>query len=406
MTQHLVVVGASLAGLGAVRGARRLGFTGRITLVGAEQHLPYDRPPLSKKYLRTDDATDIPALCDAGEYRALRCDVLLGTPATAVHAGEHVVEVGDKRLEYDKLIIATGSSPCVPVQARDKQGVYVLRTVDDAFAIRDALRTARHVTVVGAGFIGSEVASSARQRGCAVTVVETAQTPLQHALGATMGAACSTLHTEHGAELRCGVTVSDLDATGEIRVVHLSDGSVVETDLVVLGTGARPATDWLHGSGIEVDDGVVCDAMLGSSVADVYAAGDVARWFNTWSGGHMRLEHWTAAAEQGEAAVRNAVLPEEAKPYVAVPYFWSDWHGSRIQFLGLPECDEVEVVSGDPQRHRFVALYRSGDRLTGALGMDSQVEVLKYRRLLKKGASWADALSYAESRRKVHAGVP
>jgi NADPH-dependent 2,4-dienoyl-CoA reductase/sulfur reductase-like enzyme len=154
-----------------------------------------------------------------------------------------------------------------------------------------------------------------------------------------------------------------------------------------------------------VDEGVVCDAMLAGSAPGVFAAGDVARWFNRASGATMRLEHWTAAAEQGEAAAGNAVAPEEAKPYTAVPYFWSDVHGSRIQFLGVPDGDHVEVVSGDPRQHKFVALYRSGDRLTGALGVNNQVEVLKYRRLLKKRASWTDALVYAESRRGPRAGV-
>jgi NADPH-dependent 2,4-dienoyl-CoA reductase/sulfur reductase-like enzyme len=399
--QQLVVVGASLAGLGAVRGARRLGFDGRITLVGAEPHLPYDRPPLSKEFLESDEPRKVPTLCDAEVLSdQLSTELLLGTPASELRPDEHTVRAGDQLLEYDKLIIATGSSPCVPP---DMPGAHVLRTIDDALAIRDALRHARHVTVVGAGFIGSEVASSARKRGCDVTVVEAAQTPLSRALGTSMGAACSTLHEVHGVDVRCGVTVAATEEAA--RVVHLSDGSVLRTDLVVLGTGAKPATDWLGGSALRLDDGVVCDAMLGSSAPDVYAAGDVARWFNRWSGNSMRLEHWTAAAEQGEAAARNAVAPEDGEPYAAVPYFWSDAYGTRIQFLGVPDCDQVEVVSGDPRRHKFVTLYRSGDRLTGALGMDNQVEVLKYRRLLKKGASWTDALAFAESRRAARAGA-
>lgn len=254
--------------------------------------------------------------------------------------------------------------------------------------------------MIGAGFIGSEIASGARKRGLDVTVVEALPTPLVRAVGEVMGSACASLHRRNGTELRCGTGVAALEGDGRVEQVILSDGTRLPADLVVVGVGATPAVEWLAGSGLRLDDGIVCDEYLYTGVQGVYAAGDVARWHNPLFDRLMRLEHWTSAAEQGALAARNALDPAAAKPYQTVPYFWSDWYDSRIQFVGSPQADEIRVVNGDLERDgRCVALYRQGDRLVGALTINGQAVIMKYRVQIMKRAPWQDALAFAEKRR-------
>jgi NADPH-dependent 2,4-dienoyl-CoA reductase/sulfur reductase-like enzyme len=242
------------------------------------------------------------------------------------------------------------------------------------------------------------VASSARKRGVSVTVLEAAEVPLVRALGPAMGTAVSALHTANGTDLRCGVGVQGI-AEGPMGLrVEATDGSSYDADLVVVGIGADPATDWLAESGLKVQDGVVCDATLNAGFPGVYAAGDVARWFIPEFDVEMRLEHWTSAAEQGAVAARNAVTGT-GEEYRTVPYFWSDWYDTRIQFVGVPVADEVSVVTGDPDEGRFVALYRSGSRLAGALCVGFPSHTMKYRRMIGAAASWEDGLAFAASRR-------
>ncbi|NBH03373.1 FAD/NAD(P)-binding oxidoreductase, partial [Amycolatopsis sp. SID8362] len=229
----------------------------------------------------------------------------------------------------------------------------------------------------------------ARKRGLPVTVVEAAPSPLARAIGEPAGSACAALHAANGTVLRCGVSVTGLEGAGRVERVLLSDGTVLPADLVVVGVGAEPATGWLAGSGLAVQDGVVCDRTLAASAAGVYAAGDVARWWNPLFGRSMRLEHWTSAAEQGVVAARNAVSRGVAEPHETVPYFWSDWYGTRIQFVGVPEGDQVESF-GDGDR--FVTLYRDGDRLAGALAVNRPSLTMKYRALIRRRAGWAEAL--------------
>ncbi|WP_326830119.1 FAD-dependent oxidoreductase [Streptosporangium sp. NBC_01810] len=395
--RHLVVVGASLAGLRAVEAARRSGFDGRITLIGAEPHLPYDRPPLSKTFL---DGEDLPPFRGEEVLREeLGVELALGAAATALDIGARTVRAGEREFGYDALVIATGAGARALPRTGGLRGVHTLRTRDDALAVRRALDAGARTVVVGAGFIGSEVASAARKRGLDVTIVEALPTPLVRAVGETMGGACAALHARGGTELRCGVGVSAVEGDGRVERVRLSDGTVLAADLVVAGIGAVPATGWLAGSGLTLDDGVVCDETLFTGAPGVYAAGDVARWHNPLFGRHMRLEHWTSAAEQGAVAARNALDPADAKPYSTVPYFWSDWYGARIQFVGVPVTDEVRVVDGDLAGERFVALYRAGDRLVGALTLNGQPQVMKYRGLIMRGASWAEGLEFADRRR-------
>lgn len=398
MTGRLVVVGASLAGLRAVEGARKAGFDGAITLVGAEPHLPYDRPPLSKAFLNGDIAapTFRPVEVLTEELGA---ELRLGVPATGLDTTRRVVEVDGQDIGYDGLVLATGAHARQLPALSGLDGVHTLRTLDDALAVRAALSENPRVVVIGAGFIGSEIASAARKRGLSTVVLEALPTPLVRAIGEELGAACSALHVEHGTDLRCGARVVGLEGTTRVEAVVLDDGSVLPADLVVVGAGATPATEWLAGSGVETDDGILCDETLATSAPDVYAAGDVARWHNPLFERRMRLEHWTSAAEQGSVAGAAAAVPGAAKPYSTVPYFWSDWYGHRIQFVGVPSADETRTVLEDPGAGRFVSLYRQGDRLAGVLSLNGQREIMKFRALVARRASWGEALEFAEQRR-------
>ncbi|NMO01456.1 oxidoreductase [Gordonia sp. TBRC 11910] len=399
--ENFVVVGASLAGLRAIEAARKAGYAGAITLIGAEDHLPYDRPPLSKAFLEPGtELVDIPFFRAEDTLRdELGVDLVLGYPATGLDTDARVVRVGEREVPYDVLIIATGSTPRVIPGTEGLDGVHALRTLDDAIAVREALIGGARTVVIGAGFIGSEVASGAKKRGVEVTVLEALPTPLVRATGEAMGQAIASLHERNGTTLRCGTGVSSLEGDGRVERVVLSDGSVVDADLVVVGIGVVPATEWLVGSGISVDNGVVCDETLWTGVPGVYAAGDVANWLNPVFGERQRMENWTAAAEQGAAAARNALDPKNAKPYGTVPYFWSDWYDVRIQFVGSPDADEVVVVDGDPDvGGRWVALYRRGDRLIGALTVNGQSVIMKYRVMISRGKSWEEALEFARAR--------
>ncbi|HEY1488335.1 MAG TPA: FAD-dependent oxidoreductase [Micromonosporaceae bacterium] len=400
---HLVVVGASLAGLRAVEAARRAGFVGPITLVGAEDHLPYDRPPLSKNFLTAVEEPPSPTLREETILRdELQVLLRLGTPATALDVSARTVIVGDEAIHFSGLVIATGATPRHIQGSEGLAGVHVLRTLDDARNIRAALDTGARTVVVGAGFIGSEIASSARQRGSTVTVIEAMPTPLARPVGEEMGAVLSSLHTRNGTELRCGVGVESLEGTDHVTAVLLADGTRIEADLVVIGVGVAPTIDWLTGSGLELGNGIECDRTLQTSAPGVYAAGDIASWPNPLFDTRMRLEHWTIAAEQGGVAGRNAIDPDHAAAYETVPYFWSDWYGKRIQFVGVAAgADEIAHVGGDLAGDSFMTLYRRGDQLVGALGLEQRGAVMKYRTQIEKRGSWADALEFAAAREAV-----
>jgi NADPH-dependent 2,4-dienoyl-CoA reductase/sulfur reductase-like enzyme len=407
---HLVVVGASLAGLRAVEAARRAGFDGLITLVGAEEHLPYDRPPLSKEFLTSEHP---PLATTLREEKVLRDELhvhlLLGEPATALDTAESTLWIGRDPLPYTGLVIATGATPRTFPGTEHLSGVHVLRTVEDAQAIRAALDAGARTVVVGAGFIGSEIASSARARGSEVTVVEALPTPLARSVGEEMGIALARLHEHHGTTLRCGVGVDALEGSTHVEAVRLADGTRIEADLVVVGVGVAPAIDWLADSGLEIGNGIECDRTLQTSAPGVYAAGDIASWPNPLFDTRMRLEHWTIATEQGGVAGKHAIAPHLATPYSTVPYFWSDWYGKRIQFVGIAAAaDEITVVDGDPDAgESFVALYRRGDRLIGALSLERRAQIMKYRMMIGKGGTWDEALEFARAKAAgAKAGAP
>jgi NADPH-dependent 2,4-dienoyl-CoA reductase/sulfur reductase-like enzyme len=399
----VVVVGASLAGLRAAEEVRHEGHTGPVIIVGDEIHAPYDRPPLSKQVLsgkwevarihhHAPDALDTLGL----EFR-------LGRRATRLDQEERMLWTDDgESLHYDGLIVATGATARTLPGTESQPAVRALRTLDDCLAIRRTLLDAgegARVVVIGAGFIGSEVAATCRGLGAEVTVVEALPTPLGRVLGDQMGEACAGLHRAQGVTLLTNVGVDRVvPASGTSAVVHLVDGTALEADVVVVGIGVVPATSWLEDSGLLLDNGVVCSETL--FAADrVVAAGDVARWTHPGLGEQLRVEHWTNAAEGGAAAARNLLAGSSpAVPYGPVPFFWSDQYATKIQVIGLPgPDDEVVVVEGSPEEGKLVALYRRGDRLRAVLAFSRPRHLMAYRPLLAAGASFDEALAVSRS---------
>jgi NADPH-dependent 2,4-dienoyl-CoA reductase/sulfur reductase-like enzyme len=374
--EHLVVVGASLAGLRTVQGLRRKGSTARITLVGDEPGLPYDRPPLSKAILLgTADVTSLHFL-DAAALTGLGVDLRLGVRAVGLDLDRRTVALADgDTLAFDRLVVATGSSPRRIPGLRTPAGVHVLRTAADAAAIRAGLLAAQRVAVVGGGFIGAEIASAARQLGLEVTVVDTLPTLMTRGLGPELGARMTELHRRNGVGLRLDSAVTDVVGDERVTGVALADGSVVPADLVVVGVGTAPNVGWLRGSGLPLEDGVLCDEYL-RAADGVYAVGDVARWHNPRYDLPMRMEHWTSAGEQATALATT--LTGTPTPCAVLPYVWSDQFGRRLQIFGRVEPgDEIEVVYDEGDR--FVALARRAGRLEGAVGYDALKQVLPYR---------------------------
>jgi NADPH-dependent 2,4-dienoyl-CoA reductase/sulfur reductase-like enzyme len=402
MTGHptVVIVGASLAGLRAAETLRAESFAGRVVLIGAERHLPYERPPLSKQFLAGTWGFDRLRLRDPEKLGELELDLRLGHGARALDVDGHRLELDDgSEVGFDGLVIATGAHPRTIPGAETIGSVHVLRTLEDSSSLAEATaEPGVRLAVVGAGFIGSEVAATCRGRGARVTLIEALPVPLARVLGEQIGAACAALHLDHGVELITGVGVSGFRPTGPGATteggVELDDGTVVPAQVVLIGTGVVPSTGWLAGSGLEVRDGVVADATL-HAADDIVVAGDVARWYDQGVGDHVRIEHWTNASEQGVAAARSLLAGRlHASPYVPVPYFWSDQYDVKIQVLGHPRPDdETVVVEGSIAERRFVALYGRAGRLTGALGFSRPRQLMRYRQLLEAGASFDEALA-------------
>ena len=394
----VVVVGASLAGLRAAEEFRHEGHTGDVVIVGDEIHAPYDRPPLSKQFLSGKwDVLRIhhhaPDMLDT-----LGLDFRLGVRATGLDTDRRVVRLEDGTdLHYGGLVVATGATANRLPGTDGLDHVHVLRTLDDALAIKDDLAAAGdrpRVVVIGAGFIGAEVAATCHGLGADVTVVEALPTPLGRVIGDRMGEVCAGLHRDNGVALRLGVGVDRIDTDGDVTVVHLDDGSSLAADVVVVGIGVRPATGWLEDSGLTLGDGVVCDE--GLFAADrVVAAGDLARWHHRGLGTDLRLEHWTNAAEGGAAAARNLLAGSAAAvAYDPVPFFWSDQYSAKIQVIGRPgPDDEVVVVDGSEEDRKLVALYRRDDRLAAVLAISRPRQLMGYRPLLAAGASFDEALA-------------
>jgi NADPH-dependent 2,4-dienoyl-CoA reductase/sulfur reductase-like enzyme len=395
----IVVVGGGLAGLRAVETVRSGGHAGPVVLAGAERHPPYDRPPLSKQFLAGTWGLDRVVLRGDDKLAALDVDLRLGCRAVSLDAAGHEVRFDDGSVvRFDGLILATGAQPRTMADTEGITGVHVLRTLDDCLSLaEETADPARRVVVVGAGFIGSEVAATFHGKGRDVTVVEALPVPLARVLGEEMGEACAGLHRSHGADLRTGVAVAGLrttpDGTGSrVSGVQLLDGTTIPADVVLVAIGVEPTTEWLEGSGLEVRDGVIADSGL-HAADDVVVAGDMARWWDEDYAVERRVEHWTNAAEQGVHAARSLLAGRKgAEVYRPVPYFWSDQYDVKIQMIGIPDPDDaVEVVEGSVESGRFVAIYGRQGRLSAALGFGRPRQLMGFRPLLERRAPFDEA---------------
>jgi 3-phenylpropionate/trans-cinnamate dioxygenase ferredoxin reductase component len=401
----VIVVGASLAGWRAVETLRAEGYEGTITLVGAEQHLPYDRPPLSKQVLEGKWPPEKAVLADRRRASEMRVHEVLGQRATSLDVAGRAVTLDDgSRLAGDAVVVATGATPRVlqgteGLSALD--GVFTLRTLDDSLALRRALLShdAARIIVIGAGFIGAEVASTSATMGCRVTVLEALAIPLQPILGPEIGAHCGSLHGANGVELRTGVAVHDVRRGGDGGglEVELDGGEVLAADVVVVGIGVVPETDWLRDSGLTLENGVQCDDKL-FAADGVVAAGDVARWHWRHDGGEelIRIEHWQVAADAGVHAAKALLAGRAAATsFTPIPYFWSDQYGVRFQVLGNPGGgDEVKVVDGSLEEGKFVAVFGRAGRLRAVMAIGRPRQLMMYRPLLAHGSSWDEALAH------------
>jgi 3-phenylpropionate/trans-cinnamate dioxygenase ferredoxin reductase subunit len=393
----VAVVGTSLAGLRAIEGLRREGYDGRIVAIGAEAHLPYDRPPLSKEFLagRVDSADIVLRKQGVDD---LDVDWRLGVPAAALDVSARELTLADgSDLGFDGLVVATGATPRRLANQSVLDGMFMLRTLDDARALRDRLDRMPKVVVIGAGFIGAEVAATCRGRGLDVTVLEALPQPMVRGLGPELGAVIAAVHRDHGVDLRTGVQVDGIDGDVRVERVRLGDGTTVDADVVVVGVGVVPETGWLEGSGLTIDNGVVCDETC-LAAPGIVAAGDLACWPNRlFDGQFMRLEHWTNATEQGVHAARRLLCGDDVgKPFAPVPFVWSDQYDRKIQTVGVVSADaELHVAHGSYAERQFVSLFGRAGRLIGALGFNRPRQVMQYRKLIAERASWDTALAVA-----------
>ena len=385
----ILIVGGGLAATRTAEQLRKSEYTGPVTIVSDEVHLPYDRPPLSKDVLHAD--LDDVALKPAEFYAENNITLRLGSAVTSLDTAAQTVTLADGAvLGYDELVIATGLVPKRIPSFPDLEGIRVLRSLDDALALRTHAGSARQAVIVGAGFIGCEVAASLRKLGVEVVLVEPQPAPLASVLGEQVGNLITRLHRAEGVDVRPGVGVAEVRGeNGHVRTVVLSDGSELPADLVVVGIGSRPATDWLEGSGVTIDNGVVCDEAGRTSAPNVWALGDVASWRDA-TGHQARVEHWSNVAEQARVIV-PAMLGQDAPEVIVVPYFWSDQYDVKIQCLGEPEAtDTVHLVEDDGRK--FLAFYERDGIVAGVVGGGMPGKVMKTRAKIANGAPIADVL--------------
>lgn len=399
LPDDVVIVGASVAGVSTADSLRNAGFQGRIRLIDAEDVEPYDKPPLSKQCLGPTGALHPVALRKPEHYEARRIELELGRRVVGFDAASRTLRFDDgEQLSAGAVVIATGARPRMlsvgDLPGDRLAGVYVVRSLADAAAIRDELAAGPRLVVIGGGFIGLEVASSARTRGLDVTVIEMAARPLAAALGDAPGAAMTAMHRDEGVQFVTGIGVDRLEGSGRVERVRLADGRTLPADLVVLGLGVVPAVDWLRGSGVDSSAGIVCDCYGRTARPGVYAAGDAASWADLRTGKPVRIEHWTTAQQHGVALGRTIADPDTPQLPPSVPYFWTDQFGVRLQSLGnLRGADEIVLKEGGWNTRDFVALYRKDDRLVGAVGANAARALMPYRALIERGEKWHAALA-------------
>ncbi len=384
----IVIVGGGLAAARTAEQLRRADYTGPIMIVSDEVHLPYDRPPLSKEVLRKE--VDDVALKPRDWYDENDITLRLGSAATSLDTHEQTVTLDDGTvLGYDELVITTGLVPRRIPAFPDLEGIRVLRSFDESMALREHASAARRAVVIGAGFIGCEVAASMRGLGVDVVLVEPQPQPLAAVLGEQIGELVARLHRDEGVDVRLGLGVAEVRGEGHVDTVVLTDGTEVPADLVVVGIGSRPATEWLDGSGIEVDNGVICDEAGRTSAPNVWALGDVASWRNPM-GHQARVEHWSNVAEQARVVV-PAMLGRDTPSNVVVPYFWSDQYDIKIQCLGEPHATDIVHLVEDDGR-KFLAYYERDGVLVGVVGGGLPGKVMKVRGKIAAGTPISEML--------------
>lgn len=382
-SRAFVIVGAGLAGAKAAEALRARGFDGRISLVGDEAHLPYQRPPLSKDYLTGKAERDSVFVHDQAWYEQQQIDLRLGSAAAAIDRAARVVRLADgASLPYDKLLLATGSSPR---RLAGADGVGYLRTIDDSDRLKEILATRSHLAVIGAGWIGLEVAAAARQAGLQVTVLEGLELPLLRVLGREMAQVFADLHRSAGVTLRLGVRIEEVTGSGGIATgVRLADGTVIGADAVLAGIGATPRTGLARQAGLEVTDGIVTSAALRTSDPDIFAAGDIASAAHPLFDEHVRVEHWANALKQ-PAVAAAAMLGEDAS-YAELPYFYTDQYDLGMEYVGhVPGGYDQVVVRGDLDARQFVAFWLKDGRVRAGMNVNVWDVTDSVKKLIRSG---------------------
>jgi 3-phenylpropionate/trans-cinnamate dioxygenase ferredoxin reductase subunit len=379
-----IIVGASLAGAKAAETLRENGFDGRLVLIGAEEERPYERPPLSKEYLRGEVGREKVYVHDEGFYAEHEIELRLGRTAVGLDASNGELELDDgERLNYDRLLLTTGAEPRrLPIPGAELDGVLYLRSVGDSDTLRERLDRGGAVVVVGAGWIGAEVAASARQRGLEVTVLDPLSVPLERALGAELGAVYREIHTDHGTKMLMETGVEAFEGDKAVERVRTSSGRELECDFVVVGVGVQPRTGLAVQAGIAVDNGILVDEHLEASVPGVFAAGDVANAQHPFYGERIRIEHWANALNQGPAAARSML--DGSAAYDRLPYFYSDQFEVGMEYAGFArEWDRV-VFRGDPATREFVAFWLVGDRVVAGMNVNVWDVIDPIKRLISE----------------------
>jgi 3-phenylpropionate/trans-cinnamate dioxygenase ferredoxin reductase subunit len=385
-----VIVGASLAGAKAAEALRDHGFDGRVVLIGAEHDRPYERPPLSKEYLRGEAGRERLYVHDEGFYAEHDIELRLGRTAVDLDPALKQLELDDgERLRYDRLLLATGSEPRRPaIPGANLDGVVTLRSAADSDRLRERFDRAAAAVVVGAGWIGAEVAASARQRGLEVTLVAPQTVPLERVLGREVGAVYRDVHADHGVRLLLGTGVESFAGGGAVERVHTSDGQVIESDLVVVGVGARPRTELAERAGLAVGDGVLVDERLRTSAPDVFAAGDIANARHPFYREAIRVEHWDNALHQGPLAARSMLGAVDA--YDRLPYFFSDQYDVGMEYTGYARTWDRVVFRGDPAGREFIAFWLAGDQVVAGMNVNVWDVVDPIQRVIRSRAAVDD----------------
>jgi 3-phenylpropionate/trans-cinnamate dioxygenase ferredoxin reductase component len=388
--QTFVIAGASLAGAKAAETLRSEGFDGRVVLIGTEQERPYERPPLSKDYLRGESGREQVYVHEEGFYAEHEIELRLGVTVTSLDPSSRLVRLDDgDPLRYDRLLLTTGSEPRrLSIPGAELDGVHYLRSVGDSDALRERLDRGGSVVVVGAGWIGAEVAASARQRGLDVTIVELLSVPLERALGAELGAVYRDIHADHGVRLLLETGVEAFEGGAAVERVRTSDGQELACDFVVVGVGIEPRTQLASAAGLAVDDGVLVDEHLQSIVPGVFAAGDVANAWHPFYRERIRVEHWANALNQGPAAARNML--DRREPYDTIPYFYSDQYDVGMEYAGHASTWDRIVFRGDPASREFIAFWLVADRVVAGMNVNVWDVTDHIQRLIRERVSVDD----------------